>query len=156
MRRACRKILFSLSIVIFLSCLAVGEGLPQLAQEKDPLVKLGNVTFQTREIQTASSTLKLLEVQIEVLNQSQQSVIPPNSIKVVLVPKEVKSSDGAAVNLPAPPSEEAILNVPLPPRTGRVLIIGFTIPKEGLGSIAFEVQINPPEGEKKLVTWSGE
>jgi hypothetical protein len=34
-----------------------------------------------------------------------------------------------------------------------VLVIGFLIPEEKLGSITFEVQINPPEGEKKTVTW---
>jgi hypothetical protein len=155
MRRSFGKILFCLSITIFLSCLGAGEGLSQPAQE-GPLVKLGNVTFRKKEIEAASSTLKVLEVQIEVLNQSQQSVAPPNSTKVVVVPKEVKSPDGTPVNTFAPTSEEATLNAPLPPRTGRVLIIGFVMPKEKLGSIVFEVQINPPEGEKKLVTWSGE
>jgi hypothetical protein len=154
MRRSFGKILYCLSITIFLSCLGAGEGLSQPAQE-GPLVRLGNVTFQKREIETVSFTLEVLEVQIEVLNQSQQSVAPPNSIKVVVVPKEVKSPDGTPVNAFAPASGEATLDVPLPPRTGRVLIIGFAIPKEKLGSIVFEVQINPPEGEKKLVTWSG-
>jgi hypothetical protein len=45
------------------------------------------------------------------------------------------------------------LNLPLQPISGRVMIIGYPLRAESPESITFEVQINPPEGEKKTVTW---
>jgi hypothetical protein len=33
------------------------------------------------------------------------------------------------------------------------MIIGYPFQTESPESITFEVQINPPEGEKKIVTW---
>jgi hypothetical protein len=36
-----------------------------------------------------------------------------------------------------------------------VLIIGFSLLETKLESITFEVQINPPDGEKKTVMWEG-
>jgi hypothetical protein len=36
---------------------------------------------------------------------------------------------------------------------GRLGIIGFSMPEEKPESITFEIQINPPDGEKKMVTW---
>jgi hypothetical protein len=144
-----------LYLLIFVFFLGMEDGLsqPVFQEEKEPQIKLRNVTFQIREIESTPSHLKILEAYIEILNRSQQLVAPPNSIKVVLVPIETKYKDSKAMSELALFPGEATLDSPLPPRTGRVLVIGFLIPEEKLGSITFEVQINPPEGEKKTVTW---
>jgi hypothetical protein len=132
-----KKTIFCLTILISLFFLEVGAGLSQPASigEKGPEIRLGEVTIKIREFDS-TPPLKILELQIEILNRSQQSVAPPNSIKVVVTPKE-----------------ETTLSLPLPPRTGRVMIIGYPFQTESPESITFEVQINPPEGEKKIVTW---
>jgi hypothetical protein len=142
-----RIILYS-AILVSVFLLSVGTGLSQSPEEEmGPEIKLGEVTAKIRELQS-TPPLKLLEIQIEVLNQSKQSAAPPDSIKVVVTPKEIQPSDGSPLN-----PEESVLNFPLPPKTGRVVIIGYPLPGEALQSITFEVQINPPEGETKMVTW---
>jgi hypothetical protein len=152
-----RSINFYLLILILLSSLGVEKGLsqPLSKEESAPQIRLEKVTFQVREIESTPSPLKILEVHVEILNRSQRLTAPPNSIKAVVVPKEIKSSETIPANQFAPGPEEVTLNSPLPPRTRQVLIIGYSIPKEKLESITFEVQINPPEGEKKVVTWEG-
>jgi len=144
-----------LFLLIFIFFLGMEDGLSQsvFQEEKEPQIRLGNVTFYIREIESTPSRLKILEAHIEIFNRNQQLVAPPNSIKVVLVPIETKYKDSNAMSELALFPGEVTLNSPLPPRTGRVLVIGFLIPEEKLGSITFEVQINPPEGEKKTVTW---
>jgi hypothetical protein len=144
-----KKILFYQAIWISLFLLTVGEGLSQPAPEgeKAPKIKLGEVTVKSREFQS-TPPLKILEIQIEVLNQSQQSAAPPDSIKVVVTPKEIQPAGKSPLT-----PEESVLNFPLPPKTGRVMIIGYPFPEETPESITFEVQINPPEGEKKTVIW---
>jgi hypothetical protein len=72
-----------------------------------------------------------------------------------MVPKEIKYLETAPVADFTPTPEEVWLNFPLPPNTGRVLIIGLSLPEKKPESITFEIQINPPEGEKKIVTWEG-
>jgi len=144
-----------LSLLIFLFFLGIEEGLsqPLFQEEKEPQITLRNVTFQIREIESTPFPLRMLEAHIEILNRSQRLVAPPNSIRVVVVPKETKykGTNGAAELTLFP--GEATLDFPLPPRTGRVLVIGFSMPEEKPESITFEIQINPPEGEKKMVTW---
>jgi len=144
-----KKIIFYPAILISLFLLSVGVGLSQPTSEegKGPEIKLGEVTVKIREFQS-TPPLKLLEIQIEVLNQSQQSVAPSGSIKVVVTPKEIKPASESPLT-----PEESILNFPLPPKTGRVMIIGYPFPEKAPESITFEVQINPPEGEKKTVIW---
>jgi hypothetical protein len=144
-----KKIIFYPVILISLFLLSLGAGLSQPVSEgeKGPEIKLGEVTVKIREFQS-TPPLKLLEIQIEVLNKSQQSVAPSGSIKVVVTPKEIQPASES----PFTP-EESILNFPLPPKTGRVMIIGYPFPEEAPESITFEVQINPPEGEKKTVIW---
>ena len=151
-----KKTIFFLTILISLFFLKVGAGLSQPASigEKGPEIKLGEVTIKIREFDS-TPPLKILEVQIEILNRSQQSVAPPNSIKVVVTPKEIKFSSTQSTSEFTPTPEEIMLNLPLPPRTGRVVIIGYPFQTESPESITFEVQINPPEGEKKTVTWEG-
>ncbi len=144
--------------VISLWYLGMGQVLSQPAtkEEKGPQIKLGEVTFQIREFKSAPSPFTLLEVRIEIRNQSRRSTAPPHSIKIALTPGEIKySGPKRAEDLSLQP-EEVILDVPLPPNTARVVMIGFSLPKERPESVTFEVQINPPEGEKKTVIWKGE
>jgi hypothetical protein len=151
-----KKTIYCLTILISLFFFEVEAGLSQPASEaeKGPEIKLGEVTVKIREFDS-TPPLKILELQIEILNRSQRSVAPPHSIKVVVTPKEIKFSSTKSTSDFAPTPEEATLNPPLPPRTGRVMIIGYPLQTESPGSITFEVQINPPEGEKKTVTWQG-
>jgi hypothetical protein len=72
-----------------------------------------------------------------------------------LVPKEVKYPEGASAPEFSLTPEETTLDVPLPPNTGRILIIGLQLPEKKIESISFEIQVNPPDGEKKTVVWEG-
>ena len=126
-----------------------------LSEVKGPDIRLGEITFRVREFQSTPSPLRMLEIHIEVLNPSRSSTAPANSIKVVVVPKEVKYSGGASVPGFNPTQEETTFPVPLPPNMGRILIIGFSLPETKPESITFEVQVNPPDGEKKIVKWEG-
>jgi len=146
-----RKIILYPAILFSVFLLSVGTGSSQSPEEeKGPEIKLGEVTAKIRELQS-TPPLKLLEIQIEVLNQSKQSAAPPDSIKVVVTPKEIQPSSVS----PLTPAE-SVLNFSLPPKTGRVVIIGYPFPGETPQSITFEVQINPPEGETKAVIWESE
>jgi len=150
-----RKIFLCIFILIFLFSFSMGEVLPQpkAKVEKGPEVRLGEIRFQTREIESPPSQLRMLEIQIEVINRSRTSPAPPNSIKVVVTPKEVKFSEGTPVTEFALNPEEVTLSFPLPRSTGRVLIIGFSLLETKPESITFEIQVNPPDGEKKTVKW---
>jgi hypothetical protein len=149
-----KKTILCLAILIFLFFLIARVGLSQteLKEEKGPEIKLGEVTVRIREFQS-TPPLKLLEIQIEVLNKSQQSVAPPDSIKVIVTPKDIKSGSTKTPGESPFTPEESTLNLPLPPKTGRVMIIGYPLPEEAPESITFEVQINPPEGEQRTVIW---
>jgi hypothetical protein len=98
--------------------------------------------------------MKILEVQIEILNRSRAETVPPNVIKVTVVPKEIRFLPSTPPTEFAPPPEEVMLTYPIPPSAARVIIIGFPLPKENLQTISLEVQVNPPEGEKKTVTFN--
>jgi hypothetical protein len=142
-----------LTMMIFLFSLGVGEGLSQpLIKEELPQIKLGDITFKMREFES-TPPLKILELQIEILNQSRQSAAPSNSIKVAVTPKEIESSPTPSTTKFNPTPEETTLDLPLPPRTSRVVLVGYSFQTESPESITFEVQINPPEGEKKTATW---
>ena len=158
MDRSFKKISFYLLILVLLFSLNVEKGLSQSLSEEEgtPQIKLQNVSFRVREIEATPSPISILEVQVEILNQSKQLTAPPESIKVVVAPKEIKSSEGAPVSEFATTPEEVTSNLPLPPRTRQVLIVGFSLPPKRPESITFEVQINPPEGETKEVTWEGQ
>ena len=149
-----KKTIYWLTILISLFFFGVGAGLSQPASEaeKGPEIKLGEVTVKIREFDS-TPPLKILELQIEIVNWSRQSAAPPNSIKVVVTPKEIKFSSTKSTSEFTPTPEEMMLNVPLQPISGRVMIIGYPLRTESPESITFEVQINPPEGEKKTVTW---
>lgn len=144
--------------LLFLFPIAFGapEALSQAsgAGEKTLPVRIGAIAFQVREFAATPSPIQILEVQIEIINRSQKVTVPPNTIKVVAAPKEIKFSPSSPATPFAPPPEEIMLTYPLPPMAVRVMIVGFPVPKEKPESISFEVQINPPEGEKKTVTYN--
>ena len=158
--RTSAKIFICFLFMISQWYLGIAETLsqPLTKEEKGPQIKLGEVTFQIREFKSAPSTLTLLDVRIEIRNQSRKSAALPHSIKVVVIPKEIEYSGSG----PKPAKdfslypEEVVLDTPLPPLTFRLLTVGFSLPKEKPESVTFEVQINPPEGEKKIVIWKGD
>jgi hypothetical protein len=150
-----RKIFLCIFILIFLSSFSMGEVFSQPKVEKPPEIRLREISFQMREIGSPPSQVRMLEIQIEVLNRSTRSIAPPNSIKVVVTPKEIKFPEGTPVTELALNPEEVTLNLPLPPSTGRVLIIGYSLLEAKPESITFEVQINPPDGEKRTAKWEG-
>jgi hypothetical protein len=157
MVRWIRKIIIYLSVLIFLLFLATGIVLsqPRAEEEKVPEIRLGEITFSVREFQSTSSQLRMLEIHIEVFNRSRSSTAPPNSIKVVVTQKEAKFPEGTRVTEFASGPQDVTLDLPLPPSTGRILMIGFSLPETKPESITFEIQINPPDGEKKTVKWEG-
>jgi len=152
-----RKDIIYLSVLIFLPFLATGIISSQLGaeEEKGPEIRLGEIAFSLREFQSTPSQLRMLEIHIEVFNRSRASTAPPNSIKVVVTQKEAKFPEGTSVTEFAPTPQEVTLGLPLPPSTGRVFIIGFSLLEAKPESITFEVQVNPPDGEKKTVKWEG-
>ena len=150
-----KKIALYLFVVVFSSFLVTGEVFPQPKPkvERGPEIRLGEIRFQTREAGSPPSQLKMLEIHIEVINRSRTSAAPPNSIKVVVTPREIKFPEGTPVTELALNPEEVTLNLSLPPSTGRVLIIGYSLLETKPESINFEIQMNPPDGEKKTVKW---
>jgi len=152
-----KKTIIYSSILIFLLFLATGVVLsqPKAVVEKGPEIRLGDVTFLVRDFESTTPPLKMLEVYIEIFNKSRRIGAPPNSIKVVVTPKKVKFSEGTPATEFALNPEEVTLNLPLPPSTGRVLIIGYSLLETKPESITFEIQVNPPDGEKKTVKWEG-
>jgi hypothetical protein len=145
------------SFLFFLLFLATGVVLSQskAVEEKGPDVRLGEITFLVRESQSTPSPLKMLEIHVEIFNKSGRIDAPPNSIKVAVVPKEIRYPEGVSAAEFNPTQQETMLSVSLPPNTGRILIFGFLLPKKIPESITFEFQMNPPEGEKKIVKWGG-
>ena len=152
------KIFFSLILLASLFFFGVEESLSQPASKEDtgPQIELGRVTFRTRETEAKPETLRILEIHIEVFNRSRQFAAPAHSTRVVVVPKEIRPSGEKPVNDLEPALQEVTVNVALPPRTGRAVMVGFSLPKGNLASITFEIQVNPPDGDKKIVTWTGD
>jgi hypothetical protein len=157
MDRMLNKTVIYLFVLIFLLSLGTTEVYSQTNPkvEKPPEIKFGQINFQIRELGSPPTQQKMLEIQIEILNRSIRSIVPPNSIKVLVTPKEVKFPEGIPVTELALSPEEVTLNLPLAPSTGRVLIIGYSLLETKPESITFEVQVNPSDGEKKTVKWEG-
>jgi hypothetical protein len=158
MAKISKTIFYSCIVLLaFLFSLGMEEAFsqPKPKEERGPEIRLGEIRFQTREAGSPPSQPRMLEIQIEILNRSTRSTAPPNAIKVVVTPKEVKFPEGTSVTEFTLNPEEVILDLPLPPSTGRVLIIGYSLLETKPESITFEVQINPPDGEKKTVKWEG-
>jgi hypothetical protein len=157
MTKLIRKTVLHSSMPILLIFLATGVVLsqPRPVEEKAPEISFGEITFSVREFKPTTSPLKMLEIHAEIFNKSRRIAAPPNSIMVVVVPKEVEFPEGSPPTEFNPTQEETTLTVPLPPNTGRILIFGFSLPETKPQSITFEIQINPPDGEKKTVKWEG-
>jgi hypothetical protein len=157
MAKLIRKAIVYSSALIFLHCLvtAVGFSQSKAVEESGPDIRLGEIRFQVREVASTPSPLKMLEIHIEIFNRSRQTTAPPNSIKLVLVPTETKYPEGAPGTKFDPGQQETTISVPLPPNTGRILTFGFSLPEKIPESMTFEIQMNPPEGEKKTATWKG-
>jgi hypothetical protein len=150
-----KKMIFYFFILILFLQLGIKDNFSQPKVEKPPEIKFGQINFQIRELGSPPSQIRMLEIHIEVINQSRTSSVPPNSIKVVVTPKEVKFPEGTSVTEFAMRPEEVTLYLPLAPSTGRVLIIGYSLLETKPESITFEIQVNPPDGEKKTVKWEG-
>ena len=148
-----RIILYSsLLVLLVLQTTDVAFSQPKAVEEKAD-IRFGRITFQTRDFESATPPLRMLEVQVEIFNKSSRMIAPPNSIRVVVVPKEVKFPEGTSGAEFNPTQEEITVPVPLPPNTGRMVIFGFSLPEKKPESITFEVQINPPGGENSMVKW---
>jgi hypothetical protein len=82
-----KRIAFCLLGAVFSSFLVTENVFPQARAivEKGTDIRLGETRFQTREIGSPPSQLRMLEIQIEVLNRSTRSTAPPNSIKVLVL-----------------------------------------------------------------------
>jgi len=137
--------------------LFVGAGVvlsqSKAAEEKGPDIRLKAISFVVRELPSTPSPLKILEIHIEIFNKSRQTTAPPNSIKLVLLPKETKFSEEASGTEFNPGQQETTIAAPLPPNTGQIMTFGFSLPEKIPKSVTFEIQIDPPEGEKKTATW---
>ncbi len=142
-------------LVLFLLLLPVtGSVFSQTkAVEEKPDIKLGKITFQTREFESATPPLKMLELQVEIINGSRTIPAPPSSIKVAVVPTEIKFPEGTSASEFKLTQEEMTIPSSLPPGTGRMVIFGFSLPEKKPESITFEVQINPPDGQKSVARW---
>ncbi len=157
MAKIFKNIALHLPFVAFLFFLATENVFPQPKDivEKGQGISFGEIAFLTREFESTPSPMKMLEIHVEVLNKSRRTTAPPNSIKVVVVPIEVKFPEEPPPTEFNLTQEETTLTVALPPNTGRILIFGFSLPEKKPESITFEIQINPPDGEKKTVKWEG-
>ncbi len=147
-------------IIVFSSALIFLQGLGGLGlwtsnatEEKGPEVILRDIGFLLKKVSSTPSPVEILEIHIEVLNKSRQATAPAGSIKLVLIPKETKYPKGAPGTELALDEQETMIAVPLAPGTGRIMTFGFSLPGKAPESMTFEIQLNPPEGEKKTATW---
>ena len=154
MGRSLRLIIFGLLLLCVIYFRAE-EAYSQASVDtaKDLPVKIGAIDFRIKEVETTPSPIRMLEVYIEVVSQSEKLTLPPNAIKIVAIPKLIQFSSPNPAGDFNPPPEEVTLTLPLPPRGINIGIIGFSLPQEKLDAISFEIQINPPEGERKEVTF---
>ena len=153
--KGCAKIV-GLFLILFCSIDFQGrEGFSQTAVQSgpDPVVKMGEIAFKVKEYPAAPSPLKMLEIQIEIINPSPKTTVPPNTVKVAVVLREALFPSSGTRNTFNPPPEEATLTMPMPPGAVRFVIIGFSLSQVKPESVSFEVQINPPDGEKKTATF---
>ncbi len=143
---------YSYLLLLFLFQATGAFSQPKTIEEKAD-IKFGKITFQIREFESATPPLKMLEVQVEIINRSRTIPAPPNSIRVVVVPNEIKFPEGKSAGEFRLTQEEMTIPSSLPPGTGRIVIFGFSVPEKKPESITFEVQINPPDGQKSVAKW---
>ena len=134
-----RKIVFFQMFFLILSLL-LGHGLIHSQPAQQELtsrdIELEEIIFRVREIPSSPVPLRLIEIQISVFNRSQRVTVPPDSLKIAIVPKEVAF-------LSTPPKDDSslrpqtvTLNASLLPRTGRILVISFSLPSDCAATLA--------------------
>lgn len=128
---------------------------PVSSDQKGSPIQMGEVTFRLREIDSKPESLTFLELHVPVLNRSRKEVIPANTITVIATVGEVVALEGKALSRDDFGTVEGTLNAPLPPGTGRIVVLGLPLPREKVASITFEIQIDPPHGDSRKVTWPG-
>jgi hypothetical protein len=155
MNNLTKKAVIWSSTVVLLQSLVMGVGFSQskIAEEKGPEISVKEISFLVRELPSTPSLLKVLEIHVEIYNKSRQATAPANSIKLVLVPVESKYAEGTSRSKFDLGQQETTVTVPLPPATGRIMTFGFSLPEKIPESVTFDIQVNPPEGEKKTATW---
>jgi hypothetical protein len=90
---------------------------------------------------------------VSVFNPNPKATVPANSITLEIVPREITFLSTPPKVQPHLQPEITTLNFALAPRTGRLHIIAFSLPMQAVESVTFDIQINPPKGEKKTATW---
>lgn len=145
---------FILPFLIFILTLFTFKNycISQIKQKVD-IIRFGEIGFKLREIESIPSKIKFLEIHIEILNLSQKITLPENSIKLAIAPKMIEYKNDFSGSEWQIKEEERFLDFPLPPSTGRIVVFGFSLPEKVPQTITFEIQINPPHGEKKIITW---
>jgi hypothetical protein len=146
---------FSFLCWMFLFTLGTTHVFSQPAQQEDTVleVRLETISFRVREIPSGPSPLTLLEVHVSVFNPNQKMTFPANSIKLAIVPKGITFVSAPPKDQPNLQPEITTLNFALAPRTGRLHITAFSLPMQSVESVTFDIQINPPQGEKQTATW---
>ncbi|MBM4278902.1 MAG: hypothetical protein FJ130_13650 [Deltaproteobacteria bacterium] len=81
MKKMTVAFLFFLTLLFFIG---QGRTLSQPVSKETPIIKLGEITFRVREIESSPSPLKILEIYTELLNRSRTATAPANSIKAVV------------------------------------------------------------------------
>jgi hypothetical protein len=150
-----RASFFSFLCWMFLFTLGTTHVFSQPAQQEDTVleVRLETISFRVREIPSGPSPLTLLEVHVSVFNPNQKVTVPANSIKLAIVPGEITFVSAPPKDQPNLQPEITTLNFALAPRTGRLHITAFSLPMQSVESVTFDIQINPPQGEKQTATW---
>ncbi len=147
-----------MSLLVFLLVLDTGHVFSQpVHQEEVALqVRLENIDFRVREIPSSPAPITLFEVHVSVFNPNLKATVPANSITLEIVPREITFLSTPPKDQPHLQPEITTLNFALAPRTGRLHITAFSLPMQALESLTFDIQINPPKGEKKTATWRRE
>ena len=146
---------FSLFFLVFLFALETGYVFSQPVQQEEIAlqVRLESIDFRVREIPSSSSPVTLFEVHVSVFNPNPKATVPANSITIEIVPREITFLSTPPKDQPDLQPEITTLNFALAPRTGRLRITAFSLPMQAVESLTFDIQINPPKGEKKTATW---
>ncbi len=153
MRGDIKKLFLFISLIVILLIVknySFSQTKPEVEQ---PRIRFGEISFKLRQIESMPSNIKFLEIHIEILNLSKKVTLPENSIKLVIIPKEVSFKDNSSDAEWQINKEERFLDFPIPPLAGRIVVFGFSLPENIPQSITFDIQINPPDGEKKTITW---
>jgi hypothetical protein len=146
---------FRFVFIAALFLITSADGLCQGSVQEGSVLRIGigNVSFQVREVQASPAPIRILDVQVEVMNQSQTDVVPAQTLKAVVQPKEVTYPPSRTSNAFPLGGMDFVINQPPPPGTGRLVIFSFSLPGERPESITFEIQVNPPAGPRKSAVW---